>query len=197
VDGGAVVKRFVSRFALGTVVGLACLAVACCSVASGASPKVPACTLLGIAPTQICPVTFTATAGTKANVVVARYSDLSRCNITPPAGYPGNDGNYVVALITINWGDDTPATSGVAHTGKTCPGTSISAPYGTAETITGVHRYAKSGTYRVSVSITYRRGKGNTYKNCAKVRPGGTRSVTNCIGEGSPVTSIGVVHNRS
>jgi hypothetical protein len=167
------------------------------SVASGASPKVPACTLLGIAPTQICPVMFTATAGTKANVVVARYSDLSRCNITPPAGYPGNNGNYVVALIKINWGDHTPATSGVAHTGETCPGTSISAPYGTAEMITGVHRYAKSGTYRVSVSITYRRGKGNTYKNCAKVIPGHTRSITNCIGEGSPVTSIGVVHKRS
>jgi hypothetical protein len=189
--------RFVSRFALGTLVGLASLAVACSSVASGASQNVPACTLLGIAPTQICPVTFTATAGTKANVVVARYSDLSRCNITPPAGYPGNDGNYVVALIRINWGDDTPATSGVAHTGKTCPGTSISAPYGAKETITGVHRYAKSGTYRVSVSITYRRGKGNTYKNCAKVMSAGGRSVTNCIGEGAPVTSIGVVHKRS
>ena len=182
------------RFALVTIVSLACVAISSSSLWA-ASAGVPACTLLGIAPTQICAVTFTATAGKKANVVVARYSDLSRCDITPPAAYPGDNGNYVVALIRIKWGDGAPATSGVAHTGTHCSGTSISAPYGIAETITGAHRYAKPGTYHVSISITYRRGRGNTYANCAKVTPGSTqRSVTNCIAEGGPVTSNGVVH---
>lgn len=162
-----------------------------------ATSHVPACTLSGVGHIQICPVTFKATAGNASRVVVARYSDFSHCDLPAPSGEPGQNNHYVVASVTINWGDGTHATSGVAHTGTTCPGTDSTTP-GENEPVTGVHRYKKKGTYTVSVSLTYVRGTGNTYQNCATATPNDTtyNNLTNCIALNAPVKSIGTVKKR-
>jgi hypothetical protein len=176
--------------------GLAALTVlvALPLLTSAATPKLTPCSLSGIGHIQICPVTFKIKASKSARVTVARYSDFSRCNLPAPGGEPGQNSNYVVASVTINWGDGTRATSGVAHTGKKCPGSDALTP-GANEPVTGRHRYARPGTYQVSVSLTYVRGKTNTFQNCAKATHGSTSysNLTNCIALNAPVTSIGVV----
>jgi len=178
----------------GGVAVLAALAGLLCSGVSAGTTGLPACRL-DVSTTQICPTSFRATAGKSATVVVARYEDHSHCNFAPPANYPGDNGNYIVASVSINWGDRTPATSGVAHKGSGCPGTSVSNSKGATEPITGIHRYKKSGTYAVLVSITYVRGSGDTYKNCARQTRGDTvyNALTNCIALKSPAHSIAVV----
>jgi hypothetical protein len=158
-----------------------------------------ACTLSGAGHVQICPVKFTATAGKSAKVVVAHYADFSQCDTAPPSNEPGENQNYVVASVTINWGDGTAPTSGVAHTGTTCPANDGSDTNpGEIEPVTGVHRYKKPGQYSVSVSITYVRGTGNTYQNCATATAGDTsyNDLTNCIALGAPAQSIGVVKKK-
>jgi hypothetical protein len=163
---------------------------------SAATPHGPSCTLSGTGTIQICPVTFKATAGKSSRIVVARYSDFSHCNSPAPSNEPGSNQNYVVASVTINWGDGSRPTSGVAHTGTTCPpNDSVYSNPGEKEPVTGVHRYKKKGTYTVSVSLTYVRGTGDTYPNCATATAGDTtyNAITNCIAEGAPAQSIGVV----
>lgn len=174
------------------------LAVAAVSVSPpiAASAASPACTLSGVGHVQICPASFKATAGTSSQVVVARYADFSHCNLPEPGNEPGENQNYVVASVTINWGDHTRPTSGVAHTGAGCvPSDSPDTAPGISEPITGVHRYKKRGTYRVSVSITYIRGAGDTYQNCATATPGDPtyNNLTNCIALGAPASSLGTV----
>jgi len=152
------------------------------------------CTL-SVGTTQICPVSFTVTSGKSAKYVVAMYEDHSSCDFAPPPSAAGNNGNYVVASLTINWGDGTPSTSGVAERGRGCPGTSVLDSTGVSEPITGVHDYKKAGSYTVSVSITYRRGSGNTYMNCATATPRDTvyNKQANCIALGAPARSVGTV----
>jgi hypothetical protein len=139
---------------------------------------------------EICAASFNATADNLSQYVVAQYADYSNCDFPPLPGEPGNNGRYTVASITINWGDGTPPTSGTAVTGSTCPGTGPP-NYGEPEPIEGTHEYQKSGTYTVSVSITYVRGTGNTFANCATWTPGDTtyNNLTNCIATGAPVQS--------
>ena len=141
---------------------------------------------------EICARSFTATVGTVGTFVVAEYADYSNCNQTPPPTNPGNNGRYTVASVTINWGDGTPPTSGTARTGTTCPSTFGS---GETEPIEGTHDYQQSGTYTVSVSLTYVRGSGNTFPNCATWTPGDTtyNNLTNCIAIGAPVQSTATV----
>jgi hypothetical protein len=159
----------------------------------------PSCTLTGAGHVQICPVKFKATAGKSANVVVARYADFSQCDTAAPSNEPGENQNYVVASVTINWGDGSAPTSGVAHTGTACPANDGSdTNSGENEPVTGVHRYKKAGDYSVSVSITYVRGTGNSYQNCASATAGDTayNALTNCIALGAPAHSIGVVKKK-
>lgn len=166
---------------------------------SAATPQVPPCTLSGTGHIQICPVTFKATAGKSSRVVVARYSDFSHCDFPAPSSEPGANQNYVVASVTINWGDGSRSTSGIAHTGTTCPGNdSAYTNAGENEPVTGVHRYKKKGTYTVSVSLTYVRGTGDTYQNCATATAGDTtyNNLANCIALGAPAQSIGVVKKK-
>jgi hypothetical protein len=155
------------------------------------------CQLSGIGHVQICPVTFKSTAGESSRVVVARYSDFSHCNLPGPSGEVGQNTHYVVASVTINWGDGTPPTSGVAHTGTACPGADSTTP-GENEPVTGVPRYKKKGTFFVTVTLTYVRGSGNTFENCASSTPGDAtyNNLTNCIALNAPVRSIGVVKKR-
>jgi hypothetical protein len=163
---------------------------------SAATPSVPACSLSGTGHIQICPVAFKATVGRASRVVVARYSDFSHCDLHAPSGEPGDNTRYSVASVTINWGDGT-RTSGVARTGTTCPGTD-STTAGANEPISGTHRYRKRGTYTVSVSLTYIRGSGNTYQNCATSTPGSSvyNNLTNCVALNAPVQSIGIVRKK-
>jgi hypothetical protein len=164
--------------------------------ASEAKAVVPACSPnYPTTDTQICPAVFTARAGKSATFVVAKYADFSSCNFPAPASEPGDNGRYVVAKISIKWGDGTAATSGVAHRGSPCTGTNVLNSSGVAESITGVHRYKSRGTYHLSVTIIYRRGAGDTFQNCAKVtgvsKP--YSDLTNCIALGAPVRSVAVV----
>jgi hypothetical protein len=165
--------------------------------ASGASSQprtlVAACTLT-YNTAQICPVEFGARAGRTQTFEVATYEDLSNCNFPPPGSEPGLNGRYTVAKVSINWGDGSPVTGGVAHIGTTCTGTEAINETGQKERITGVHRYHRSGTFHLVVSITYVRGAGNTYPNCASAT-GGTvsNSTTNCIALRAPARSAGVV----
>ena len=184
------------RITVGAVAGLAA-SVAIPYSTLAATPHVPACLISGTGHIQICPVTFKATAGKSSRVVVARYGDFSHCNFAPPANEPGQNTKYTVASVTINWGDGTRPTSGVAHTGTACPGTDSTTP-GEIEPVTGVHRYKTKGTYTVSVSITYVRGTGNTYQNCATATAGDTtyNSLTNCIALNAPVKSVGSVSKK-
>jgi hypothetical protein len=168
-------------------------------IATAATPQVAPCTLTGVGHVQICPVTFRATAGKSSRVTVATYADFSHCNLPAPSNEPGENQNYVVASVTINWGDHTRPTSGVAHTGTGCvPNDSPDTDAGISEPVTGVHRYKKKGTYRVSVSLIYLRGTGNTYANCAKATPGDTtyNNLTNCVALNAPVASVGTVKRR-
>jgi hypothetical protein len=160
---------------------------------SAAAPALPPCTLSGAGHVQICPVRFKATAGKSKSVVVARYADFSHCDRPAPSSEPGENYNYVVKYLTINWGDGTRPTSGVAHTGHSCPGSPY--PDGANEPVTGVHRYKKKGTYSVSVTLTYVRGPGDTFQNCATATRGDTtyNNLSNCIALNAPVTSTGTV----
>jgi hypothetical protein len=178
---------------------LAAASVAIPVAASAATPRIARCALSGTGHIQICPVSFKAVAGKSAHVVVARYADFSGCNLPAPSNEPGENQNYVVASVTINWGDHTRTTSGIAHTGKGCiPTDSPDTDPGLNEPVTGVHRYKKMGTYRVSVSLTYVRGKGDTYPNCASATRGDTvyNHLTNCIALNAPVASVAVVKKR-
>jgi hypothetical protein len=162
-------------------------------VTSAAAPRVVSCSLSGVGHVQICPVSFKATAGKSSRVVVARYADFSHCNLPAPSNEPGENQNYVVASVAINWGDHSRVTSGVAHTGTGCiANDSPDTDPGLNEPVTGVHRYKKSGTYQVSVTLTYVRGAGDTYQNCATSTPGDTtyNNLTNCIAVNFPVTSV-------
>jgi hypothetical protein len=184
-------KLAAQAFAVATIPAATLIAAA-----SAAPPQLPVCTLSGVGHIQICPTSFKATAGKSSQVVVARYADFSHCDLPNPENEPGENQNYVVASVTINWGDHTRPTSGVAHTGTTCvPSDGPDTNPGIAEPITGVHRYKRRGTYRVSVSITYVRGPGNTYQNCASTSPGDTtyNNLTNCIALGAPVSSLGTI----
>ena len=176
--------------------GAASLATIICASA-GAATQVASCTLSGAGHVQICPVAFKATAGKATHVVVARYADFSNCSLPAPSSEPGLNYNYVVASVTINWGDGTRPTKGVAKTGTTCPAPD---PYpdGQNEPVYGTHRYNKRGTYTVSVSLTYIRGTGDTFENCATATPGSTvySNLTNCIALNAPVSSIGVVKKK-
>ena len=154
------------------------------------------CTLSGAGHVQICPVKFQATVGKTSTVVVARYADFSHCNTPAPVNEPGENMNYTVASVTINWGDGSAPTSGVAHTGTTCPANDGAATNaGENEPVTGRHRYRKAGIYAVSVSLTYVRGSGNTYPNCATAKRGDTsyNMLTNCIALGAPAHSYATV----
>jgi hypothetical protein len=143
---------------------------------------------------QICPVQFTARAGRSQMLTVATYEDLSNCNFAPPSSYPGLNGQYTVAKVSINWGDGSAVTGGVAHVGTTCAGTSATSETGQIEKITGVHRYRRAGIFHLKVSIIWVRGAGNTYQNCASVTGGTVRNLlSNCIAFNAPVGSVGVV----
>lgn len=165
--------------------------------ASGASRQshslVAACTLT-YNTAQICPVEFAARAGRTQTLIVATYEDLSNCNFPPPGSDPGLNGQYRVAKITVNWGDGSRVTGGVAHVGTTCTGTSAINETGQIERITGVHRYRRTGIFHLTVSIIYVRGTGNTYPNCTSVT-GGTvhNSVSNCVAIAAPARSVAVV----
>jgi hypothetical protein len=145
---------------------------------------------------QICPVQFAARAGRNQRFIVATYEDLSNCNFAPPSAEPGLNGQYTVAKVSINWGDGTAITGGVAQVGTTCNGTMATNETGQVERITGVHRYRRAGTFHLQVSIIYVRGAGNTFENCASAT-GGTvsNSLTNCIAIRAPARSVGVVRN--
>lgn len=173
-------------------------ALATVSYASAAAaPRVASCKISGAGHVQICPVAFKAIAGTAAHVVVARYGDFSNCNLPAPSSEPGENFNYVVSSVTINWGDGTRPTKGVAKTGTRCP-PADPYPDGQVEPIYGTHRYKKRGTYTVSVSLTYVRGSGNTFANCATSTPGSTvySNLTNCIALKAPASSIGVIKKK-
>jgi hypothetical protein len=73
--------------------------------------------------------------------VVAKYADYSNCNFPAPASEPGENGRHLVAKVSIRWGDGSAATSGVAHRGTSCPGTSVLNSPGEIESVTGVHRH--------------------------------------------------------
>jgi hypothetical protein len=163
---------------------------------SAAAPHRSSCTLTGAGHVQICPVSFKATAGKSQSIVVARYADLSHCNRPAPSSEPRENYNYVVKYVTIHWGDRTRSTSGVAHTGHGCPGSPY--PDGVNEPVTGVHRYRNAGTYDVSVTLTYVRGSGDTYQNCATAKRGDTtyNNISNCIALNAPVTSTGIVAKK-
>lgn len=169
------------------------------SAATSHAAALPPCTPTGTGHVQICPVTFKATAGKSSRVVVARYADFSQCDTPAPSNEPGENQNYVVASVTINWGDGSAPSSGVAHTGTTCPeNDAADTNPGEDEPVTGVHRYKKPGKYTVSVSITYVRGTGNTYANCATATTGDTtyNNLTNCVALGAPAQSIGTVKKK-
>jgi hypothetical protein len=125
---------------------------------------------------QICGMTANAKDG-KTPIVVAYYQDLSHCNFPPPDEFPGDNGNYIVSSVSIQWGDGT-SSKGVAKKGGQC----LSFLEGSAQPITGTHAYKKAGTYRATVSLKYVRGPGNTYKNCPRGDP--------CEAAGGPVTSV-------
>lgn len=187
--------RHLGRLSAGVAAGLLLLAAIPISMAT-ATATVPGCSLSGTGHIQICPVVFKTTSGKASRVVVARYSDFSHCNLPAPSGEPGQNSHYIVASVSITWGDGT-RTSGVAATGTTCPGTD-STTAGANEPIFGTHRYKKRGTYTVSVSLTYVRGSGNTYQNCATSTPGSAayNNLTNCIALNAPVHSIGIVKKK-
>lgn len=180
---------------LAKVIGCVVVLGAGVAVPSSALAQSSGCSVKGGANTQICAASFDATAGTPSHYAVAQYADFSNCNFPPPGNEPGNNGNYTVAEVAINWGDGTPPTSGTAVTGTTCPAASRFE----SEPIEGTHDYQTSGTYAVSVSITYVRGDGDTFENCATWTPGDTtyNHLTNCIGIGAPVQSTATVANGS
>ena len=187
------------KFRAGLYLAVAASCAAIPTAAAVATPHVPACSLTGTGHVQICPVQIKAIAGKSAKVVVARYADFSSCDLAAPSNEPGENQNYRVASVTINWGDHTHSTSGVAHRGTTCvPADSPDTDPGVNEPITGTHRYKRKGTYRVSVSITYVRGPGNTYQNCATATRGDTvyNNLTNCIALGAPVSSVAIVKKQ-
>ena len=177
--------------------GLVVLAIAAAVATPGAPAARRAACVLDVTTTQICPVTFGAVAGKQASFTVAKYEDHSRCNFPPPAGYPGNNGNYRVAWISIDWGDGTKPTSGIAHIGGTCPGTSALDSAGATAAITGTHRYARAGRYHLSVYIKYVRGPGDTYRNCARITPNSlVYGIDNCIALKAPARSTAIVRKR-
>jgi hypothetical protein len=144
--------------------------------------------------TQICSVAFGARAGKLMTDVVAKYADYSNCNFPAPASEPGENDQYVVAKVSIAWGDGSAASTGVAHRGTSCPGTSVLNSPGEIESVTGVHRYEKPGTFHVTVTIIYLRGAGDTYQNCASVTGAQTyNAITNCIALAAPARSVAVV----
>lgn len=128
---------------------------------------------------QICGTTTTAAAGS-SSFTVASYEDLSSCNFSAPTSGQdqGNNGNYVVASVTIDWGDGT-TSQGTANTGGACAGTSIYDETGSTQTVVGSHAYKTAGQHTVTVSLAYLRGAGNTNGNCTSP----------CTAFGSPVTS--------
>lgn len=176
-------------------IGTAGFFAAAASAAASFHPHglVPACSV-DYNTTQICPVAFTATVGKSQTITVAKYEDLSNCDFAPPSADPGLNGRYTVALVSINWGDGTATTRGIAHVGTTCAGTSALGEMGESEKITGVHRYRHSGTFHLKVTIIYMRGVGDTYPNCATVS-GRTvyNNLSNCIALKAPALSVGVV----
>ena len=177
------------------VCGLVAVVAVLLPIAASARVGAPAC-MLDVSTTQICPVQFKATEGKSVTVTVARYDDFSHCSFPSPPNEPADNGNYVVRSVSINWGDGTRPSSGIAHRGKGCPGTSVMDSRGVTEPITGIHRYKKVGTYTVLVSIIYVAGKGDTFKNCApsKYRPGNTAySITNCIALKAPAHTVAIV----
>jgi hypothetical protein len=143
---------------------------------------------------QICPIAFGAKVGRTQTFIVATYEDLSHCNFPPPGSDPGLNGNYTVAKVSINWGDGSAVTRGVAHVGSACTGASATDETGQVERITGVHRYHRAGTFHLTVSIIYVRGAGNTYPNCTSATGGSVYNGTsNCIALRAPARSVGVV----
>lgn len=177
--------------------GAAVLCLGALTAGAWASALAP-CTL-DVSTTQICPVHVTAKKGKLARVVVAKYEDHSNCDFPAPANAPGDNGNYVVKSVSINWGDRTRKTIGVAHRGTACPGTSVLDSPGEPEPITGTHRYRKSGTYTVRVTLVYVAGPGDTYVNCqsSAYKPGPIYSnISNCIALKSPARSIAIVRNH-
>lgn len=140
---------------------------------------------------QICGAGAVKTSvGSTAALTLAQYEDLSRCSFPAPASELGNNGNYVVAKVIVEWGDGTPAGTGTATTGATCAGSDEGDETGETEPVTASHSYAKPGTYSVSVSIVYQRGAGNTGTHCATATGATSYDVlTNCIALGAPVTT--------
>jgi hypothetical protein len=146
--------------------------------------------------TQICPVAFSATAGKSQTFTVAKYEDLSNCNFVPPSADPGLNGRYTVAKVSINWGDGSAVTRGVAHLGTTCAGSSVAGETGQTEKVTGVHRFRHAGTFHLRVTVIYLRGAGDTYSNCGTA-VGGTvyNRLSNCIALKAPAKSVVVVRS--
>jgi hypothetical protein len=124
---------------------------------------------------------------------VARYSDFSNCNFPAPSSEPGDNGNYVVGRVRINWGDGTRATAGIGHRGTSCAGTSVLDAPGEVEVVTGTHKYKKPGTYHLSVLLIYKAGPGDTYENCATVTGSSTYNMlNNCVALGGVTSSTAV-----
>ena len=179
---------------LGLVASIVVFAAAASAAGHGTATERAVCRF-DHATTQICPVTFTAKAGKLALVAIARYGDYSNCNFTPPASQPGNNGRYLIASVSINWGDGSRSTSGIAHRGTTCAGTGTLDETGQVAPITGVHRYKTPGKHQVTVTIWYLRSSDNSYRNCATYTPGDLvhNDLSNCIGLGAPVRSTAIV----
>jgi len=179
---------------VGLAGSVAVFATAVSAAGTTTSAALAGCTL-DHATTQICPVTFTVKAGKLAHLTVARYGDYSNCNFTSPPSQPGNNGRYIVASVSINWGDGSRPTAGVARRGSSCAGTGTLDETGQIEPITGVHRYKKHGRDQVTVTIWYVRSASNTYQNCATYTRGSLvhNDLSNCIGLGAPVHSSAIV----
>lgn len=184
---------FVLRLLLCAAV-LVVVVVAGAAVTPAPAAQTASC-VLDVSTTQICPVSFRAVVGKRGSYTVAKYEDHSRCKFPPPASYPGNNGNYRVAWISITWGDGTRSTSGVARLGGACPGTSALDSPGATAAITGTHRYTRGGRYIVLVYIKYVRGSGNTYGNCATITPKSLvyEITKNCIALKAPSRSTAIV----
>ena len=164
------------------LVGACVLLLAFAGVAEG-SGSGTGC-VLSHAIRQICGTTSDYPAGARG-VVVAYYTDLSGCNFPTDPSDPeaGDNGRYVVGSVTIDWGDGT-TSAGTAEKIGSCTGSSHNDDVGAKARVTGSHAYKKAGKHTVRVSLTYLRGAGNTYMNCASP----------CVALGAPVTSTVTSH---
>jgi hypothetical protein len=114
------------------------------------------------------PVAVNATAGAAFSGAVAIFTD--------PGGAEANDGTHYTA--TIDWGDQTAATTGTI---------SVS---GSTFTVSGSHTYASSGSFTVTTSINHE-GVSTTVKSSASVSPATATATTTTINSSSPTSVFG------